>query len=127
MFEGMQFYIVNTDENRASKAYLETLIVTNGGNRVQNLMSSTTHLIGARADFRVRNIVAQYGMNVIDYRWILACVERGFLVDLEPLLMVSINEELRAYFKKNLDKYGDHFVQPVDADKLRQILDNVPE
>ena len=73
-------------------------------------MASTTHLIAAKPDFRVRNIVAQYGMNVINYRWVLACVERGFLVDLEPILMVSVNEELKAYFKENLDKFGDHFV-----------------
>ena len=34
MFEGMEFYIVNTDEKVASKHFLETVIVTNGGRRV---------------------------------------------------------------------------------------------
>ena len=34
MFEGMEFYIVNTDEKAASKQFLETMIVTNGGGRV---------------------------------------------------------------------------------------------
>ena len=74
MFEGMEFYIVNTDEKAASKQFLETVIVTNGGRRVQNLMPTTTHLIAAREDFRVRNIVAQYGMNIISYKWILSCL-----------------------------------------------------
>ena len=67
MFTGMEFYIVNTDEKVASKHFLETVIATNGGKRVQNLMETTTHLIAAREDFRVRNIVAQYGMNIINY------------------------------------------------------------
>ena len=58
IFAGMEFYIVNTDEKAASKHFLETIIATNGGRRVQNLMDTTTHLIAAREDFRVRNIVA---------------------------------------------------------------------
>lgn len=109
MFTGMEFYIVNTDEKMASKHFLETVIATNGGKRVQNLMETTTHLIAAREDFRVRNIVAQYGMNIINYQWILTCLERGFLVDLEPMFMVSCNEQLQAYFNTSLDRFGDHF------------------
>ena len=127
MFEGFEFYIVNTDEKVASKQFLETVVVTNGGRRVQNLMPTTTHLIAAREDFRVRNIVAFYGMNVISYKWILSCLERGFLVDLEPIFMIAVNDALRAYFKKNLDKYGDHFTQPVEPDRLRDILDEIPD
>jgi len=34
MFEGMEFYIVNTDEKKATKNFLETVIATNGGQRV---------------------------------------------------------------------------------------------
>ena len=34
MFEGMEFYVVNTDERKASKKFLETIIATNGGRRV---------------------------------------------------------------------------------------------
>jgi len=72
------------------------------------MMPTTTHLIAAKEDFRVRNIVAQYGMNIVHYSWILSCIERGFLVELEPMFMVSINKQLRAYFKTSLDCYGDH-------------------
>ena len=108
MFAGMEFYIVNTDERAASKHFLETVIATNGGRRVQNLMQTTTHLIAARADFRVRNIVAQYGMNVIHFSWVLSCLERGFLVDLEPMFMVSANIALQNYFDTTLDRFGDH-------------------
>ena len=103
MFEGMEFYIVNTDESVASKHFIETLVVTNGGRRVQNLMSSTTHLIAAREDFRVRNIVAQYGMNIIHHSWVLNCVERGCLLELEPMFMISTNRHLEAYFEHSLD------------------------
>ena len=127
MFTGMEFYIVNTDEQQASKNFLETVIVANGGSRVQNLMGTTTHLIAARADFRVRNTVAQYGMNVIHFSWILSCLERGFLVDLEPMFMVHANKALQSYFDRTLDRFGDHLTQPVEPGRLRDILDKIPD
>jgi len=42
-------------------------------------------------------------MNIIKHTWILSCVDRGFLVDLEPRFMISCNFELKEYFKINLD------------------------
>lgn len=88
-------------------------------------MPTTTHLIAVRDDFRTRAIVQQYGMNIIKHAWLLACVERGFLVDLEPRFMISANADVRAYFKINLDQYGDHFTQPVEPLRLREILDSI--
>lgn len=66
-------------------------------------------------------------MNIISYKWILSCLQRGFLVDLEPLFMIAVNNELRAYFKQNIDEYGDHYTQAVEPDRLRDILDAIPE
>ena len=34
MFNNMEFYVVNTDESIATKQFLETQIVQNGGRRV---------------------------------------------------------------------------------------------
>jgi len=47
-------------------------------------MPSTTHIVAATFDFRVRTLVDKLDINVLSYKWILACLERGFLVDLEP-------------------------------------------
>jgi hypothetical protein len=127
MFAGMEFYVVNSEDHgeRNTKRYLEEQIAKYGGRRVQNLMPTTTHLIAVREDFRTRSIVQQYSMNVIKYTWLLTCVDRGFLVDLEPRFMISTNKELRAYFKVNLDQFGDHYTQPVEATRLREILDGI--
>ena len=59
MFDGMEFYIVNSEErgDRNTKRFLEESIVKHGGTRVQNLMPTTTHLIAVREDFRTRSIV----------------------------------------------------------------------
>ena len=54
-------------------------------------------------------------------------MERGFLVDLEPMFMIAVNDALRAYFKKNLDEYGDHYTQAVEPNRLRDILDEIPD
>lgn len=48
MFHGMEFCIVNVDETVANKPCLESRIVEHGGRRVQNLLSTTTHIIAAR-------------------------------------------------------------------------------
>ena len=49
------------------------------------------------------------------------------LVDLEPLFMIAVNDALRAYFKINIDQYGDHYTQAVEPDRLRDILDAIPD
>jgi DNA ligase-4 len=125
MFEGMEFYIVNADDQVANKPYLESRIVENGGRRVQNLMPTTTHVVAATLDFKVRTLIDKFDMNILSYRWILTCVERGFLVDLEPSYMVYSNERLQRYFSENLDPLGDHYSQQVDAKRLREILDTI--
>ena len=48
MFKGMEFYIVNVDDQQANKPYLENRIAEHGGSRVQNLRQSTTHIIAAK-------------------------------------------------------------------------------
>jgi hypothetical protein len=109
MFKGMEFYIVNVDEQVANKPFLESRIVEHGGKRVQNLLPTTTHIIAATQTFKVRTLVERFNMNIVSYKWILACLDRGFLVDLEPHYMVHSNEQLNKYFKENLDPYNDHY------------------
>ena len=78
-------------------------------------------------DFRVRTLLAAYNVNILSYKWVLACLERGQLVDLEPRFMVHANEELGEYFRENLDKYGDHYTQEVDERRLKEIMEGIPE
>jgi hypothetical protein len=105
MFKGMEFYIVNVDETVANKPYLESRIVEHGGKRVQNLMETTTHIIAASLTFKVRTLIDNYDMNILSYKWIMTCIERGFLVDLEPIYMIYANQRLKEYFLDNLDSY----------------------
>lgn len=105
MFKGMEFYIVNVDEAIANKPYLESRIVEHGGKRVQNLMETTTHIIAASLTFKVRTLIENYDMNILSYKWIITCIERGFLVDLEPIYMIYANQRLKEYFLDNLDSY----------------------
>jgi hypothetical protein len=92
MFSGMEFYIVNVDPEKANKPYLESRIAENGGLVVQNMRPSTTHIIASNIDFKVKNLIERFNMNIVKYNWILVCIERGFLVDLEPSYMISAND-----------------------------------
>lgn len=128
IFEGLEFYIVNTDDLKgASKPFLERLIVRHGGKKVQNLMPTTTHVIADRADFKVRSLVDRYDMNIVKDTWVTACTERGFLLELEPAYMIHSNQQLNNYFKNCLDPYNDHFTQAVDEKGLMDILNNISE
>ena len=122
MFDGLVFYIINSNEAVASKANLEVLIAQHGGDRVQSLLPSTTHVIASKSDFKVRALVEKYDMNIVHYQWVVDCASRHMLLELEPRYMVYSNAQLNEYFKCCLDKYGDHYTQPVDEATLQQIL-----
>ena len=66
-------------------------------------------------------------MNIVKYTWILSCIERGFLVDLEPHYMIYANEQLQAYFRENLDPFNDHYTQIVDTKRLKEILEGIDD
>ena len=87
----MEFVIVNVDESVASKPLLERIIFEHGGKCVANVMPSTTHLIAARVDFRVRNLIDTYGMNIIKYNWLLSCRDYEALIDFDPTFMIYTN------------------------------------
>ena len=72
---------------------------------MQNLMETTTHIIAASLTFKVRTLIDNYDMNILSYKWIMTCIERGFLVDLEPIYMIYANHRLKEYFLDNLDSY----------------------
>jgi hypothetical protein len=119
---------VNTnDGSAATKPFLERLIVQHGGKKVQNLMRTTTHIIAERDDFKVRSLIQKYNMNIVKNKWVLACSDRGFLLELEPNYMIYSNQELCDYFKDSLDPYRDHYTQPVDSARLAEILEQMDE
>ena len=89
----MEFYIVNC-KDKPSKPELELMIYQHGGSLVQNLLPSTTHIIATVDDFKCRSIREHFDMNIISYKWVLACVRRSFLLDLEPRHMIYTNAEL---------------------------------
>lgn len=65
-------------------------------------MPSTTHIIAAYEDFKCRSIRDQYDMNIISDKWVVSCIKRGCLQDLEPRFMIYTNAELNEYFDGNI-------------------------
>ena len=61
LFQGFQFLILLLDDsvtlNSTMKQNLEYLIVEHGGEKVQNYLSSVTHIIGNKFDLRAQNIL----------------------------------------------------------------------
>ena len=92
--------MINSNElgEKPSKADIEILIVANGGKKVQNLMTSTTHIIAFKDDFRVHHIVQKLERCVISFKWVLKCIKQGKLVELTPDMLVYSNDKLMDYF-----------------------------
>ena len=90
-------------------------------------MRSTTHILAHKSDFKTKSLIQKYNMNIVRNHWLIACAERSFLLELEPSYMIYSNAELQAYFKDSLDPYNDHYTQPVDEERLKDILNSMEE
>ena len=121
IFYPYEFYIVNSGPENPKPA-LEKTILANGGRVVQNLLQTTTHLLAFEPDFRTRNVIGRFKMNVIYEAWMLECVRRQRLLELEPRYMLYATPELEEYFRTNIGRFGDHHTQAVDVETLRGIL-----
>ena len=49
----------------------------------------------------------------------------GKIVELSPDMLVHSNEILNSYFTSNLDMYGDHYIAPIDIERLEIILNQM--
>ena len=85
-------------------------------------MNSTTHVIANKFDFKIRSLVDKYDMNIVHYKWVCDCASRGFLLELEPTYMVYTNEQLQQYFLSSLDRFNDHYTQPVDKNRMQELI-----
>ena len=58
IFKDLEFYVINSNEfgEKQSKSDIETLIVAYGGKKVQNFMTTTSHIIAFRNDFKAQHL-----------------------------------------------------------------------
>ena len=129
LFQGFQFLILllddNTTFNSTMKQNLEYLIVEHGGEKVQNYLSSVTHIISNKFDLRAQNILKLHYVNILKSKWIEDCVKYKKILKVSPKYLTYANEETKEIFSNTIDKYGDSFYEEIDYQTLEGIFENI--
>jgi len=129
LFQGFQFLILLLDDsvtlNSTMKQNLEYLIVEHGGEKVQNYLSSVTHIISNKFDLRAQNILKLHDVNIIKSKWVEDCVKNKKIMKISPKYLTYANKETKEIFSSTIDKYGDSFYEEVDIQTLEGIFENI--
>ena len=129
LFQGYQFLILLLDDNvtlnSTMKQNLEYLIVEHGGEKVQNYITSVTHIIGNKFDLRARNILKLHDVNILKSKWVEDCVKNKKIMKISPKYLTYANEETKEIFSSTIDKYGDSFYEEIDVQTLEGIFENI--
>ena len=129
LFRGFQFLILllddNVNTNSTMKRNLEYLIVEHGGEKVQNYLSSVTHIISNKVDLRAKNIIKTHDVNIIKSKWVEDCIKNKKLMKISPKYLTYANEETKELFKNTIDDYGDSYFEEVDIPTLEGIFENI--
>ena len=129
LFQGFQFLILLLDDsvtlNSTMKQNLEYLIVEHGGEKVQNYLSSVTHIIGNKFDLRAKNILKLHDVNILKSKWVEDCVKNKKIIKVSPKYLTYANEETKEIFSSTIDEYGDSFYEEIDVQTLEGIFEGI--
>ena len=129
LFQGFQFLVLLLDDsitvNSNMKTNLEFLIVEHGGEKVQNYLSSVTHIIGNKIDYRAQNIIKVNDKNILKSKWVEDCVKYKKIIKISPKYLTYTNEETKEAFQNNFDEYGDSYYEELDQQTLDGIMENM--
>lgn len=127
LFEGFEFYIVNSEP--VAKAELERMIVSHSGNKVQNLLITTTHVISSKLDtIKVRNLLDHYDMDILKPQWVLDCIQFNSILPLKPKYLTHPSSNTARYFQNYYTDYGDAFHIPYSSpQEAYEIVSQYPE
>jgi DNA ligase-4 len=121
-----------------SKADLEKMIHENGGVNVQYPTPLTNYVIASRKGkisqnfpsswnfpaIKVQNLIQTELQDVINYRWLLDCIEQNCVLPLEPKYMMFTTSETKRKFLMEIDKFGDSYTKDATVKSLREVEKN---
>ncbi len=126
IFYGFEFLILNLDQKASNKKKtLECYIVEYGGNKVQNFLPTTTHVISDKMDIRVQNILKTRDINIYNSKWVYDCVKYNKLIPPSPIYMVYSTEETKNVFFETMDRYNDSFFDDVNHETLKELFSSM--
>ncbi|KAK9365805.1 ATP dependent DNA ligase domain-containing protein [Lipomyces kononenkoae] len=128
IFAGHTFCVL-VDSKR--KAQLQKIIVSHGGNVIQDVPpepQNRTHLIADKDLVKIASLKRQGKWNIIRPTWIYDCAFNHRIVPYEPRHMYFANKDLLDAVRRHVDRYDDSYTRSMeDTKELRDILNHMPD
>ena len=136
VFEGLNIYIMTEALKliKKSKAELEQLVKSNGGNVVASEKDPNTIVIADRNLVKVASLQKKDQRNLVRPSWLVDCVKQSeidigrpsFLLPFEPRHLFFTTTKDVGQFDDNVDEYGDSYAMDVAADELLALFKRMP-
>lgn len=133
VFENLNFCILSeAKDQKKSKAELEQIVKSQGGNIFQN-PSATDDMIcvADKRVVKVASLMKSAKLNIVRPKWVFDTITQteadvgrsSFLLPFEPEHMYFTTEKDVEGIKKNVDMFGDSFARDLSSNELKKLLD----
>lgn len=124
ILSGKECCVINGDDTYR-KEFLEQLIRNQGGTIVQAPTAKTYCAIAGKMTVKVKIVESKQSTNIVWVKWLIASIQRRFLLPLEPRFMIFTEPSTASQFANEIDEYGDTFERLTDEATLREVFDRI--
>lgn len=137
VFGGLNFCVMSemTHPTKKSKAEIEQIIKSNGGNIFQSpTVKEDIVVIGDKRVVKVVSLEKAGHTNVVRPTWVLDAVKQSeidgpqmqrLIIPFEPNHMFYATSDAKEAIAGNVDEYGDSYARDVTTDELKGTLENM--
>ena len=134
IFQGLHFCVLSemTQPQKKSKAEIEQMIKSNGGDIFQSPNAKEDMIIiGEKRVVKVASLIKAGQTNIIKPAWMLDALRQAetdgserpkFLIPFEPSHMFHVTPDSNEEIEGNIDDYGDSYARDVTADDMKRVL-----
>ncbi|KAF2148467.1 ATP-dependent DNA ligase [Myriangium duriaei CBS 260.36] len=136
LFHDMSFFILTEQQKpKRSKAEIEKVVKTNGGQIVQTERDEQTVCIADKNVIKVASLKKSGNRTIVRPKWLFDCVKQAeidigrppFVLPLEPSDILYIPKDKEAAYGLNVDEYGDSYTKDITPEDLLAFLENMPK
>ncbi|ODV78946.1 DNA ligase IV [Suhomyces tanzawaensis NRRL Y-17324] len=116
LFKPFNFIILSDSVDvhgiRTSKEQLSVLVKKHGGEVIQSLNSRSARptIVITEKELPSSDMYFKKGLDLIRPRWIFECIEKNWIVPLEPVFITKSE----SHFSSKVDRFGDSYINHVE-------------
>ncbi|KAJ3226677.1 DNA ligase (ATP) [Clydaea vesicula] len=117
--DGIEFKL---NDKFQTKHDVERVIIANGGNVVQNPVSTTNFVVSDKLTVRVNNLISGKRFDVIRTNYIYNCLNAGEVIQLNSRYLLFATDFTKAKLNSIADKYGDLYEEQLTESSLKELF-----